>query len=819
MADTSWKEAIPQVYAGVIVDADAPGLSQPFTYSVPPELASSVCLGACVAVPFSGRELVGYIVDLSEDAPDLDSIKPISAVVSEACALAPPLIGLAKWMSDYYLAPLAHSTRAIVPEVMSATVSTLVRLVDPALVSPNSPNQRKIVEMLASLGGEADSDSLKVRLRVDGFAAALRQLRNRGAVEIARTLELPKARSLTVRALEMTDLEGMPEPDDLAVRAPKQGAILQELSDSGDAIRQSELLRKVGSSSSPAKALVDKGMARKVNIKVRRRAYKLPDTMDTSVLDPTPGQAEALRIIREGEGPHTTLIYGVTSSGKTEVYLRAIQDVLENGGTCISLVPEISLTTHLMDAYIRRFGDQIAILHSRLSSGERHDEWRRIESGEAKVVLGPRSAVFAPVRNLGLVVVDEEHEPSYKQEHSPRYNARQAAEERARAEGASVILGSATPSVETYHRALSGEIRLVNMDTRVDDRPMPTVRVVDQRVEFEQGRMSIFSQPLHESIADRLSRKEQVILFVNRRGFASFILCRSCGYTAQCPNCAVSLTLHAGTRTLQCHHCDETMPAPDVCPTCGGVHIKQFGIGTERVEGEVYKEFPDARVIRMDSDTMGRKGAHEKCLSAFRDGRADILVGTQMVAKGLDFPNVTLVGVISADTSLHLPDFRAAERTFQLLTQVSGRAGRGAAPGEVVVQTFSPEHYAIEAAAKQDYRLFYDQEIAFREELQYPPFSRFINVLSSDPMADYAESRLKEFADKLRFRVSDDVTILGPAAAPLSRLKGLYRYHLLVKSPLGSAEELRSAVHQLYMEIPPAVRNGMILDVDPQSML
>lgn len=803
------------MYANVIVDADAPGLSQSFTYHVPDGMA--VFVGACVAVPFGGREMVGYIVSLAESAPDVENIKDITTIIPSACSLNPSLLHLAYWISDHYTAPLAHSIRAIMPEVMSATISSTVRLLDPAKVSAASPNQQRLVSVLADMGGEADADTLRAKAKIDKFSPTLRQLKNRGVVEVIRALELPKARYHNVRGLAIIEDEQL-SADDLVSRAPKQAAMLKELAGSENPIRQAELLKRVGSSSSPAQGLVKKGLAEKVNLRIRREPYKSGMANFPTDLKPTEAQENALRTISDG-APQTTLLYGITSSGKTEVYLRSIADVLESGKSCIALTPEISLTTHLMDAYVSRFGDQIAILHSKLSVGERHDEWRRIESGEARVVLGPRSAVFAPVQNLGLIVVDEEHEPSYKQENSPRYNARMTAEERARFEGASVILGSATPSVETYYRALAGDMKLAVLGKRIDDRPLPTVHSVDLREEYEQGRRNVFSEPLHEAIADRLNKKEQIILFVNRRGYASFILCRSCGYTAKCENCAVSLTYHFGAKMLRCHHCNASHPAPTVCPNCGGLHIRQFGIGTERVEEEVRKVFPDASVIRMDSDTTSRKGSHSRLLNTFREGKADILVGTQMVAKGLDFPNVTLVGVISADTTLNLPDFRAAERTFQLLTQVSGRAGRGQIPGEVVVQSFSPEHYAVQAASRQDYVGFYNQEIEYRRELSYPPFSRLVNIVSTDPIDSYAEERLNEFAEVLRERISDDlIEILGPAPAPISKLKGLYRRHLLIKDRR-QGDGLSSVVRDALENMPSDTRAGLTLDVDPQTML
>lgn len=806
------------MYAHVIVDAGAPGLTQPFTYRIPEDLHDRVLRGTCVVVPFSGRELVGYVFDITDSAPDVEQVKDILAVVPEACALPSALLDLARWISDYYASSLAHTVRAMVPGVMSASMAHKVRLHDPQRVSRSSPNQQRLIEVLTALGGEAEVDALKARLNIDGFSATLRQLKSRGAIEVVYRLQLPRVRTLTVRGVRLSDEEAI-EPDELESRAPKQAALLRELSRADSPLRQAELLRRTNSSSSPIRALVEKGLAEKVDITIRREPLKPHLPPRVAEVEPTPDQEEALRVIR-GASRGVTLVHGVTGSGKTEVYLRAIADVLERGQSCIALVPEISLTTHLMTAYLSRFGDSIAILHSGLSAGERHDEWRRIESGEARIVLGARSAIFAPVRNLGLVVMDEEHEPSYKQDNAPRYHARSVAERRTSAEGASLILGSATPSIETFHRASTGEIALATLTRRIDDRPMPAVRSVDLREQFERGRRSFFSEELQAAVADRLARGEQVILFVNRRGYASFILCRTCGYTARCSNCDVSLTYHAGARQLRCHHCNSCQPAPTVCPQCGGPHIRQFGVGTERVEAETKTLFPEANVIRMDSDTTSRKGSLLRLLRAFEQGEAQILIGTQMVAKGFDFPNVTLVGVISADTALHMPDFRAAERTFQLLTQVSGRAGRGDVPGEVIVQSFSSDHYAVRTAALHDYTAFYEQEIEFRRELSYPPFSRLINVVSSDPVSGYAEGRLRDIARRMEGRIPEDVEMLGPAPAPMSKLKGLFRWHILLRDRRPRADqELQRVLEEVLAGMPSSARTGLTIDVEPSTML
>jgi primosomal protein N' (replication factor Y) len=811
------------LYADVIVDSDSPGISKAFTYRVPSELEEGIFIGACVAVPFGGRDLVGYVFNLTEESPNLDSVKDLHAVIQNSCALNESLLHLADWMSRYYAVPIAACVRAIVPDMMSAGISSTVRVLDPTQVHPTSANQQRLVKVLQTLGGESDADILKVRAGIDKFAATLRQLRSRGAVEVIREIELPKVRPLIVQGLELADDENLVVSDSQLSRAPRQAEILDELARLDGPVRKSELLRRIGSSTSPAKALVEKGLAKKVEMRIRRKPYESREIAPDPKFDLTPGQSDALRSIEEGldsGAQQTTLLYGVTGSGKTEVYLRSIANVLASGRTAIALVPEISLTAHLMDAYRSRFGEQVAILHSRLSSGERLDEWNRIESGEAKVVLGARSAIFAPVRDLGMVIVDEEHEPSYKQDHAPRYNARLAAEERAREEDASVILGSATPAVETFHRACAGEIRLAVLEKRVDDRPMPVVSTVDLRDEFEHGRRNVFSEELQQGIAECLEKKQQVILFVNRRGYASFILCRTCGYTAKCSNCDVSLTYHSGPKILRCHHCNETMRAPTLCPQCGGPHIRQFGIGTEKVEEEVKKIFPEANVIRMDADTTSSKNAHLRLLDQFRTGKADILVGTQMVAKGLDFPNVTLVGVISADTSLHIPDFRAGERTFQLLTQVGGRGGRGNLPGRTIIQSFSPDHYAIRAAARQDFLGFYEEEIGYRRELSYPPFARLVNIVSSDPVDGYAEGRLADLAQKIKDRLLDDsVDVIGPAPAPISRLKGMYRWHLLMKDRGYRDPEALSEIIRCSLDGLGSARTGVSIDIDPITML
>jgi primosomal protein N' (replication factor Y) len=509
------------------------------------------------------------------------------------------------------------------------------------------------------------------------------------------------------------------------------------------------------------------------------------------------------------------LLYGVTASGKTEVFLHAIAEVMAQGRQAIVLMPEISLTAQAIGIYRARFGDRVAILHSALSTGERWDECARVSSGEAAVIIGARSALFAPTRALGLIVIDEEHETSYKQEQAPRYHARDVALKRGELNSCPVVLASATPAVESFYLAEAGRHRLLRLPTRVEDRPMPSVRVVDLRGAARHP--AIFSGPLRQGIAERLQAGEQAILFLNRRGYATFLLCPACGHSVRCADCGVALTFYQQDNRIRCHHCGLSLHAPDTCAKCGGRQFSFSGFGTERVESELMRLFPQARPGRMDRDTTAGKGAHLRIVSSFREAETNILIGTQMVAKGFDFPGVTLVGVISADTALNLPDFRAGERTFQLLTQVAGRSGRGEKEGEVVVQTYQPEHYAVLAAAEQDYEAFYRQEIEMRRELGYPPFSQLANLVFTSESKLEAESRAAAVAQLIT--ASDpagEVAVLGPAPAPLERLRGRYRWHLLVRGPEGIVQPTLRAALAAAPEWP---QGSMVVDVDPVSLM
>jgi primosomal protein N' (replication factor Y) len=831
-----------ETYAAVVVDVDAPGLRQPFTYRVAAGIAAELRVGSCVVVPFGKREAIGYVVGLAHEPPEAletQMIRDIEAVVAGA-GLPGSVLQTAQWMARTYLADFAQCVRSAVPDAQTAHIVRRIALAagwEEALAETTTRTHRSLLNALSSFPGGATTEAELAKAIPDvPLSSPLQILRKRGVLVDRWSLEAPTLTPRLVRSarllVEWEIADG--EAAKRGVRAPAQARLLTALVAHGGPMPLSLLLQGTGASRSALTKLeADRLVVVEAN-EERRRPYRAGAT---AAVPPTPTaeQETALEGIRErlDIGRHNVaLLYGVTASGKTEVYLQAIAEARRRGRTALVLVPEIALTAQVVDTFRARIGDRVAVLHSALSDGERRDEWQRIGSGAAEVVVGARSAVFAPLENVGLIVVDEEHEGSYKQDNpSPRYHARDVAIARARSTGATVLLGSATPAVETFFRAESGEWGLLPLRQRALARPLPAVEIVDLREGYKKGAPppGVFSPPLQEAIADRLAKGEQTILFLNRRGFASFLLCRDCGYSTRCPHCDVSLTYHARALRLACHHCGYERPAPTLCPSCNGDRIRPFGIGTEKVEEEVCSLFPDARVLRMDRDTTARKNSHQEMLRTFRSGAADILIGTQMVAKGLDFAGVTLVGVVSADTALNLPDFRASERAFQLLTQVAGRAGRGRTPGNVIVQTFNPEHESVVAAAEHDFETFYRREIGHRRELGYPPFTRMANIISQDADSAAAERRLHSLSAYLGGRPSalldgsqqsetdDGLVTLGPAPCPLSRLRNRYRWHLLIRCP--DPEVLRQRLRAALGRLSPADRRSLNIDIDPMSLL
>ena len=608
-------------------------------------------------------------------------------------------------------------------------------------------------------------------------------------------------------------------------KKPRQAAVLKA-SAGCPGLTMTELAAAAGASMKTVKTLVASGMLEAVSQGPLSGVPLIEETDCNSSLRLNPRQEQVLkpvaRLLEEGQFG-VFLLHGVTGSGKTEVYLHALSTALKTGRQGVAMVPEIALTPQMIDLFRARFGRKVAVLHSALSDRERYVQWLRVKSGEAPIVLGTRSAVFAPLPRPGLFVIDEEHETTYKQEDHLRYHAREVAIKRAQLTGAVVLLGSATPSLESRLKAGKGLVyRLLELPHRIDHKPLPEVKVVDMRREIKNGNRGIFSQALTEAVNLRLDRGEQILLFLNRRGYATIVVCRECGLVLKCPRCDISLTYHLDNR-LRCHYCNHTIPAPGRCPGCSSRYISHFGTGTQKVEEEAKRLFERAGIVRMDSDTTTRKGSHERILKSFREGKADILIGTQMIAKGLDLPKVTLVGVINADTTLHMPDFRAAERTFQLLTQVAGRSGRGDLPGEVLIQTYSPDHYSITAAAAHDYEGFYKNEMRVRRALGYPPFSHLALLLFTHEDEDEAKKGAflaQEFFVKELLNAGGQIDLLGPAPATLNKLKGRHRWQLVLKGPKrNSLKELIREFLDKLETIRPAFKPVVNVDINPQGML
>ena len=652
--------------------------------------------------------------------------------------------------------------------------------------------------------------------------SALDALAGRGLASVTRSLRRAQVRTLRrLVARPAADESNSREAiEQLARRAPRQAEALQALLDGGeDGLPVAELNR------SAVDALVGKDLVTVAEEEQARRPEGDGIGGESSeFLDLTDDQRHAYeRVVAALDAGEYRgfLLHGVTGSGKTEVYLHAIAAALERGRGAIVLVPEIALTPQMVGRFKARFGDRLALLHSALGQGERHDEWRRIMSGEADLVVGARSAIFAPLDNIGVIVIDEEHERAYKQDNPPRYHAIEVAKRRARQHGAALILGGATPSIESYYACESeAEFELCALPERIDSRPLPKVEIVNLRGKTLMGRGSTFSQRLLDALGECLERGQQAMLFLNRRGFSTFVMCRDCGEALRCPDCAVSLIYHHQTKQMLCHHCDFSVPMPDECPECGSEDIGFHGLGTERVADQVEREFPLARTLRMDRDTTSRKGAYGDILRRFARGDANVLVGTQMIAKGHDFPDVTLVGVLNADVGLHRPDFRAAEHTFQILTQVAGRAGRADKPGRVLVQTYNPDHEAIVHASEHDYESFYAYELEKRRETLYPPFTRLISLAITHKVEDDCRQLAEELAARLGAlglgKQTGERQYIGPAPAALSKLRGRYRYHILVKGP--AIDELREIVQCAIAGLDLG-EGAVTVDVDPVDMM
>jgi primosomal protein N' (replication factor Y) (superfamily II helicase) len=765
--------------ASVIVDVPAMQTDRTYDYSIPDEWNGSIFPGMRVIVPFGPRKIQGFVIELKEKG-EVSKLKSIVEPMDLVPVLNKELLALGSWLTEKTLCFKISAFQAMLPAAMKAKYEKFFQLEE----GRGSDELPLSLRRFFQNGRQASWKSIEESAMLPLIHKEVKQ----GSVEVIYRVKA-KGNKKTVRKLYLNiPLDKVDEvKNGLPPQASKQKQIIEYMMDSapgGDGILASTLKEEMGTTSSTVKSLIHKEILIEKSVEMYRDPFENRTFEKTSSLSLTLQQEQAIRPILstiDQEEHHTFLLYGVTGSGKTEIYLQSIQRVLQKGKEAIVLVPEISLTPQMVHRFKGRFGDDVAVLHSGLSVGEKYDEWRKIQRKEVKVVVGARSAVFAPFENIGIIIIDEEHETSYKQEENPRYHARDVAIYRGSYHQCPVILGSATPSLESFARASKGVYKLLTLDKRMNDGPLPSVEIVDMREELRKGNRSMFSTNLFEKLQDRIEKGEQTVLFLNRRGHSSFIMCRDCGFVLQCPNCDISLTYHRYSNGMKCHYCGYEEGVPTTCQECTSEHIRYFGTGTQKVEEELTKLLPDARIIRMDVDTTSRKGSHEKLLTAFGEGKADILLGTQMIAKGLDFPNITLVGVLSADTMLHLPDFRAAEKTFQLLTQVSGRAGRHLLPGEVIIQTYTPEHYSIELASNHDFNRFYQQEMKMRKMGSYPPFYYITMItLSHEDLMKVVDISEKMTA-YIRSKLSETTIILGPVASPIPRIKNRYRYQCLIK--------------------------------------
>ncbi|WP_050614725.1 primosomal protein N' [Bacillus testis] len=760
--------------ASVIVDVPVRQTDKEFDYTIPEKWAGMLTPGMRVLVPFGPRTIQGFVTSVRE-GEETGRLKPIYSIQDLEPALTPELLHLADWLTTNTLCLKIAAFQAMLPAALKAkykkylVLSGPLHLVDPE-IQPYFASQNK-VEFEAAM--EHPSARIFQKELKAGHIEAKYEVKNKLNKKTERTVEL------AVTTEELREAK-----EKISKSARKQRVLIDFFLEYPDPIAMKRLLQLVNCGDSAVKGLEEKGLVRIKQTEVYRDPFQDRVFEHKSHLPLTEEQSAAFTPIKasiDEEKNDVFLLEGVTGSGKTEVYLQSIDVALKQGKEAIMLVPEISLTPQMVQRFKERFGDRVAVFHSGLSIGEKYDEWRKIFRKEVQVVVGARSAIFSPFQNLGIIIIDEEHEASYKQEETPRYHTRDVAIERGLYHRCPVVLGSATPTLESAARAQKGVYKYLQLAGRVNQRPMPSVEIVDMREELRAGNRSVFSKVLMEKMIDRLEKKQQIILMLNKRGHSSFVMCRSCGEVSQCPNCEISLTYHKYSNSLKCHYCGHEEGMPSSCPACGSEAIRYFGTGTQKVEEELAKLLPQARVIRMDVDTTSRKGSHEKLLKAFGTGQADILLGTQMIAKGLDFANVTLVGVLSADTMLYLPDFRSSEKTFQLLTQVSGRAGRHELPGEVVVQSYTPEHYSIVLAAKQNYEDFYQQEMMVRKTNMYPPFFYITLVTVSDEDLMKVVSVTEKITSYLRKGLSPQAVILGPSASPISRINNRYRYQCLIK--------------------------------------
>ncbi len=814
--------------AKVVINNKTRATDRLFDYNIPAELENKISVGMRVKVPFgrSNKLAEAYVYSVSANS-DYSSLKDVSSIIDEYSYFDTSATDIIEFMRHRYFCSYISAIKCFVPSGIGVKFTSYYSLnedckTDISKVYKNSSTADKIINILKAYGTLTE-ENIKAEIGKNNVSAVLKKLTSSGVITVS-TKESENIRDIIKTFVELScdREEAYAAIDAMSVKAKARARALEVLCDNR-MIELSELLMYASCSKPTVDALVQKGYAIYTDVVCNETLLTVNDENNYKPKDLTAEQVNAIDKISfaiNSSSKETFLIHGVTGSGKTEVYLRLIEQTVANHKDAIFLVPEISLTPQMISLVYGRFGDNVAVLHSRLTLRQRYNEWKRIKNGDVKIVIGARSAIFAPFSNIGLIVIDEEHETSYKSEMSPRYDAVEIARFISRKQSSVLVLASATPSVESYYKASTGVFTLIEMLNRANNSTLPEVKICDMRQEIENGNLSIFSKYLQSAIEENLKKGEQTILFLNRRGFSGFVSCRSCGYVLKCPNCNVSLTYHKSNNKMVCHYCDYKTYVPHTCPSCKSKYIKFFGIGTEKIVDELNKLYPDASVIRMDADTTSGRMSHETILKTFADGKADILVGTQMITKGLDFENVTLVGIVAADMSLSVDDLRAGERTFDLITQVAGRAGRSSKKGYAVIQTYNPDDEIILQSSKQDYKCFYKNEIETRRLLMYPPFSEFINFVFSSKDEAAVKNAANTFYKKLMNELSGtgfSGAYFKPCGAPIYKINGKYRYHFILKTPY--RKDIYDAISNVYRNLSYGKNDiSVTIDVNPNSM-
>ena len=807
--------------AQVYVNTKNLNIDKPFDYLVPKEAEEHIAVGCRVKIPFGGGNLPKEaFVTAIKDTSDFDSLKSIRSLTDDFPVLTKSNIELCYYMRERYFCTFSEAAQLCLPPGTDAKFEEWISLCHKYYEKKHLAGTLKAEQLIALLEqgeGAAEMEEIKSVLGKNA-RRTVNSLIDKGICEKSFR-DKRRANEKTIRVAYFSGEDDISHYiEKLSKSAPKQSAVLTALSEMGE-MSVPDIITASGATRNAVEALHAKGLVSYREVEVLRNPLegKEAEALPPLVLSKCQ-KAAYEKIAKNSSG--TFLIHGITGSGKTEVYMSIVSDVLKENKQVIILVPEIALTPQMTARFFNRFGESVAVIHSALSLGERLDEWRRIRRGEARVIIGARSAIFAPCDRLGAIIIDEEHEQSYKSESSPRYHARDIAAFLAKKHSCPLILGSATPSIESYYRAKNGEYTLIELSERYNKKPLPEVYISDMRTELKEGNKTVLSRLLAKEMHQNLKDCEQTILFLNRRGYSTFVSCRDCGFVFTCPECNVSLTYHKNTDMLTCHYCGHRERVQTICPVCQSTRVRDFGKGTQKAEEQIAGVFPSAVMLRMDADTTSGKRGHEKLLDKFTAEKVDILLGTQMVTKGLDFENVTLVGVLAADASLNIDDFRAQERTFNLITQVCGRAGRGEKKGRCVLQTYDPENPTLVLAAKQDYKAFYEEEIRYREAFLYPPFCDIVNITASSSDEAEAKNAISKIAMKLRvaLRAWSDCTFYGPSSAPVSKIQGRYRMRLWLKC--NADEEFIRALRTVLNENPHSRKSDLHVaaDINPYSM-